>query len=274
MTGLYDLLRAELARDGSRPFVTFYDDATGERVELSVATFDNWVAKTAGLLRDGLSAAPGDRVALLLPAHWQALVWACACWAAGTTAVLAPSGPTPAAGEGPVPAAAAPLSGVEPLAPAAAELVSVGDADVAVTGPDTLDAASAAPDVVVLSLRPLSGRFTGTLPVGALDYADEVPGYPDELRPYVPPNPGSPAIEHGGTVRSHAELVADARDRARGLGLDGGSRVLVPTDDLGTAVRDALAVPLAVGGSAVLVRHEDSARRDARAAAERATPLA
>ena len=92
----YDLLRAELARDGSRPFVTFYDDATGERVELSVATFDNWVAKTAGLLRDGLSAQPGDRVALLLPPHWQALVWACASWAVGTAVLLDPDAATSA----------------------------------------------------------------------------------------------------------------------------------------------------------------------------------
>lgn len=239
MTGLYDLLRAEVARDGSRPLVTFYDDATGERVELSVATFDNWVAKTAGLLRDGLSAAPGDRVALLLPPHWQALVWACACWAAETTAVLEP----------------------------------VGDADVAVAGPDALDAASAAPEVVVLSLRPLGGRFTGTLPPGALDYAVEVPGYPDELKPYAPPEPGAPAIEYRGAVRSHADLLAEARERARQLGLGERSRVLVPADDLGDAVRYALAVPLVLGGSAVLVRREDRSRRDARLEAERVTAV-
>lgn len=267
MTGLYDLLRAELERDGSRPFVTFYDDATGERVELSVTTFDNWVAKTAGLLRDGLSAAPGDRVALLLPAHWQALVWACACWAVGTTAVLASPETTP------LPTDTASVPGPDSLAPAGAALRAVRDADVSVTGPDTLDAASAAPDVVVLSLRPLGGRFTGTLPAGALDYADEVPTYPDELRPYVPPDDGSPAVEHAGAQRSHAELMDDARDRARGLGLGEGSRVLVPTEDLGTAVRDALAVPLALGGSAVLVRHEDRAGRDARLAAERAAAV-
>ena len=42
-----DLLRSALAADPGRPLVTFYDDATGERVELSVATFANWVAKTA-----------------------------------------------------------------------------------------------------------------------------------------------------------------------------------------------------------------------------------
>jgi uncharacterized protein (TIGR03089 family) len=79
----YELLRTELQRDGSRPLLTFYDDATGERVELSVTTFDNWVAKTAGLLRDDLAADSGHRAALQLPPHWQALVWAQACWALG-----------------------------------------------------------------------------------------------------------------------------------------------------------------------------------------------
>jgi len=32
------LLEAQLRADGSRPLVTFYDDATKERVKLSVAT--------------------------------------------------------------------------------------------------------------------------------------------------------------------------------------------------------------------------------------------
>ena len=82
-----DLLRRELAAEPSRPLVTFYDDATGERVELSVKTFDNWVAKTANLLVDGLGVDAGARVALALPLHWQTAVWLYACWAAGLTAL-------------------------------------------------------------------------------------------------------------------------------------------------------------------------------------------
>ena len=50
------LLAEQLRRDPARPLVTFYDDATGERVELSVTTYANWVAKTAGLLQDELDA--------------------------------------------------------------------------------------------------------------------------------------------------------------------------------------------------------------------------
>ena len=47
-------LAGQLRTDAARPLVTFYDDATGERVELSVTTYANWVAKTAGLVQDEL----------------------------------------------------------------------------------------------------------------------------------------------------------------------------------------------------------------------------
>ena len=53
------------------PFLTWYGD---ERVELSYATFGNWVAKTANLLRDGYDVQPSDRVAVKLPPHWQTVV--------------------------------------------------------------------------------------------------------------------------------------------------------------------------------------------------------
>ncbi len=60
-----------LDRDPVGPRITYYDDATGERIELSTVTLANWAAKTANLLRDELGAGPGSRVAVLLPAHWQ-----------------------------------------------------------------------------------------------------------------------------------------------------------------------------------------------------------
>ncbi len=91
-----DLLRSALAADAARPLVTFYDDATGERVELSVATLANWVAKTSNLLQDDLSAEPGDRLALLLPAHWQTAVWLLAC--SSTSVVADLTGPEAASG--------------------------------------------------------------------------------------------------------------------------------------------------------------------------------
>src|SRR5206468_12370426 len=77
------LLAAARQADPASPFLTFYDDGTGERVELSLTTFDNWVAKTANLLQDGLGTEAGERVALLLPPHWLGAVWMLAAWSAG-----------------------------------------------------------------------------------------------------------------------------------------------------------------------------------------------
>ncbi len=236
-----ELLRTAVRHDGARPFITFYDDATGERVELSTTTFDNWVAKTAGFLTVGLSAEPGERVALRLPAHWQALAWAAACWSAGVCVVLGDD----------------------------------DDVEVAVVGPDGVAAAAgSAPEMVGLALRPLGGRFTEPLPPGVTDYAVEVPGYPDRFAPLSPPDDAEPALERAGVVHTLGGLADHARQRAQQLDAGPGGRLLVATDDLGTALVDALLVPLVVGGSAVLVRHEDPAGRSARAATERVTTTA
>lgn len=217
------LLRAALRRDGSRPLLTSYDEGTGERVELSVTTFDNWVAKTAGLLRDGLEMQPGARVALLLPAHWQGLVWAAACWAADCCAVLE-----------------------EPR-----------DAEVVVTGPAGIEAAllTGADEVVALSLLPWGAPFRDPLPADVSDYALEVPAQPDRFVPSGPDEPAEPALDDGTTVRTQGGLVELARDRVISSGLPVGGRVLrqAAALDLGVLL-DLLLVPLVTDGSAVLVR--------------------
>jgi hypothetical protein len=89
-----DLLVGRLRTDPGGPLLTFYDDATGERTELSAATFANWVAKSANLLADELGVGPGNRVALRLPAHWQTVVALHAIWRVGA---LAGTGELPAA---------------------------------------------------------------------------------------------------------------------------------------------------------------------------------
>ena len=60
MTTFAAILEAERRRDGGRPLVTWYDETTGERVELSVATYANWVAKTASLLVEEHDLERGD----------------------------------------------------------------------------------------------------------------------------------------------------------------------------------------------------------------------
>ncbi|MGW1732841.1 TIGR03089 family protein [Streptomyces sp. AM2-3-1] len=218
-----DLLRSALAADPGRPMVTFYDDATGERVELSVATFANWVAKTANLLQGDLAAEPGDRLALLLPAHWQSAVWLLACSSVGVVADVQGD-------------------------PAGADLV--------VTGPDTLDAARACRgERIALALRPLGGRFPQA-PEGFADYAVEVPSQGDRFAPYAPVDPDAPALTVGGLGLTAAQLVARAREDAVELGLTPGSRLLTGrTYDSWDGLSAGLFAPLAAGGSVVLCRH-------------------
>ncbi|MBT2507598.1 TIGR03089 family protein [Streptomyces sp. ISL-98] len=218
-----DLLRSALAADPAQPLVTFYDDATGERVELSVATFANWVAKTANLLQGDLAAAPGDRLALLLPAHWQTAAWLLACSSVG---VVADVGGDPA------------------------------DADLVVSGPDTLEKARACGgERVALALRPLGGRFPQA-PAGFADYAVEVPGQGDRFAPFAPVDPDAPALTVGGTELTAAQLVERARADAAELGLVPGSRLLSGLSyDTWQGLSAGLYAPLAVGGSVVLCRN-------------------
>lgn len=211
--------------------MTFYDDATGERVELSVATFANWVAKTANLLQGDLAAQPGDRLALLLPAHWQSAVWLLACASVG---VVADVGGAPAA------------------------------ADIVVSGPDSLDKARACSgERVALALRPLGGRFPQP-PEGFVDYAVEVPGQGDRFAPFAPVDPEEPALVVAGAELTGAEVVEKARADATDLGLTGpGSRLLsgLPYDTW-RGLSAGLYAPLATGGSVVLCRHLDGLDED------------
>ncbi|MFF1465478.1 TIGR03089 family protein [Streptomyces sp. NPDC058330] len=229
-----DLLRSALAADPARPLVTFYDDATGERVELSVATFANWVAKTANLLQGDLAAEPGDRLALLLPAHWQSAVWLLACSSVGVVVDVQGD-------------------------PAAADLV--------VSGPDTLERARACRgERVALALRPLGGRFPQP-PEGFSDYAVEVPAQGDRFAPFAPVDPDAPALSVDGVGWTAAQLVARARADAAELGLVAGSRLLTGrTYDTWEGLSAGLFAPLAAGASVVLCRNLDRLDENALAA--------
>lgn len=224
-----DLLRSALAADPARPLVTYYDDATGERVELSVATFANWVAKTANLLQDGLCAEPGERVALLLPAHWQTAVWLLACASAGVVADLGATRParttwwparTGSTRAWPAPAPASPCR--SPRWGGASRTAG--------------------------RLPGLRGRGAG-------------PGRP--VHPVRPRRPGLPALavddRAGGRLElTGAALVDRARADAARRGLGPGSRLLSGLAwDRWDGVSAGLYAPLAAGGSVVLCRHPD-----------------
>jgi acyl-CoA synthetase (AMP-forming)/AMP-acid ligase II len=82
-----DLVERQMGRYGDKPFLTWYDDDRGERVELSFRTFENWTAKVANLLVEEVGAGPGDRVATVLGGHWRGAAIALACWRAGACLV-------------------------------------------------------------------------------------------------------------------------------------------------------------------------------------------
>src|SRR4051794_37601642 len=180
-------LSALLRTGPARPLVTFYDDATRERVELSVATYANWVAKTAGLLQDELGLERGATVLVDLPTHWLGAVWLGAAWSLG----LAVSDDRTRAAE--------------------ADLVGCGPGG---GGPHP-GGADEVP-VMALSLRPLGGRFTESLPSGVTDYASVVLGQPDSFVPYDVPQPdddawrGPGAAVRPGAAVSQRTLLGDA----------------------------------------------------------------
>ena len=218
----------------ARPLLTYYDDATGERVELSGVTTGNWAAKAANLLRDECDVEPGTPVAVLLPAHWQTATVLLAAWWCGAEVVADP---------------------------ATAEWVLCDDGRV-----DLALAAEPGGGVVALSLDAFGTGIHG-LPAGVVDFAPEVRLHGDEF--VAEPVPDTAAALAGGTV---AEVLADARARAVELGIARGARVL-STLEWSTldGVADGLLAVLAAGGSLVQCRNADAAALERRAASERAT---
>jgi len=230
------LLRPVLQVDAARPLVTYYDDATGERVEVSGTTLANWAAKTANLLRDELGVSPGDRVAVLLPAHWQSVAVHLAVWWCGAVVVVD-----------------APRSGVH-------------DAAVALCTPDRLGQAEAAPEVAVLSMDAF-GRGVDDLPVGVTDYATAVRVHGDAFAPVALPGT-APALEE----RTVAEVLAAAQDSAAAQGFTPQDRVLSTSKwDTPAQLVDGLLAVLAAGASLVQVAHADSSRLTHRVETEKVT---
>ena len=230
--GFAAYLAAGFGREPSKPYLTWYDDATGERVELSYATFANWIWKSANYLRDGLDVQPGDEVGVLLRTHWQTVAIWYAAWAAGAVVV---------------PLTSDILAGASPVAVFAQE-----DALMAVV------AAGIAPGAVVgLALRPMAGRLTAAY-AGVEDYAVEVPGYGAH---FTPAAPGSSALPS----RSVAQVLGGAAAAAAVLALQPGDRVLCTEEivDQDAFVGTALAV-FHAGAGLVLSPRPDEARLERR----------
>lgn len=238
--------RARAASNAARPFLTFHDEATGERVELSYATFGNWLAKTANLVQDDLLPEPGDRIAVSAPPHWLTAVWAVAPLLAGV--VVDPWG--------------------EPKS-----------AHTAVSGPDeeTLAAARECPgERLALSLLPL-GRPFQDVPEGFRDYSAEVRGFGDRFAAFDPPRAETEALVVDGRTLTHAELIeaATTPNGARTEApLTSADRLLVDARRdrfTGAELVDWLFAPLVAGAAVVVVRGAGPERLGRIAEMERTT---
>lgn len=239
------LARDAAARGGQRPFVTFYDDATGERTELGHATLHNWVSKTANLLAGELDLGPGGTLAVRLATHWTTLVVLLAAWRCGVLVRRDGGAGAPAPGAG-----------------------------VLVLGEDRAGEVTVPERTVVVGAG-LGGRLLGD-GRGALGFAEEVLACDDEF--------DDPAVDHDApalddpppagagaerTVLSHGDLLDLARATVEALGLRAGRRLLVtyPLETLeGVAV---VLAALAADASVVLVARADAGAQAERVAGER-----
>jgi uncharacterized protein (TIGR03089 family) len=227
------ILDPMLRADPVGPRITYYDDATGERIELSAVTLANWAAKTGNLLRDELGAGPASGVAILLPAHWQTAAVLFGVWWIGAEAVLEAGGP----------------------------------ADLALCTAERLDEADSTVrggEVAVLSLDPF-GRPAPDLPIGVTDYATAVRVHGDQIVPERHPGPALAG-------RSVDEILAGCESSAAARELTGSDRVLSSASWTrpGELVDGLLSI-LAVGASLVQVANPDPSILQRRIETEKVT---
>jgi uncharacterized protein (TIGR03089 family) len=148
-----------LARDPSRPFVTYYDEASGERSELSAKSLANWVAKTHHLLGDELGLGVGDTALVAVPAHWISVPVLLGCLTAGLA------------------------------------LVPEGDADVGFVGEASLSGAAGIPDVYAVATASAAVGFRGAEPAGTTDYVGAVRPQADVWAGvHMPAGPDDPCL--------------------------------------------------------------------------------
>ena len=231
MTTFAHVLTGLLRTDPGRPLVTYYDHASGERVELSVTTYANWVAKTASLLVEEHDLERGQGLHVDLPTHWLGPVFLGAAWTVGLVVTT----------------------------PDAADAVVCGPDGLATWGPRAADL-----PVLACSLRPMGVRFADPLPAGVHDVGVDVWSQPDAFAAWDPPGDDDLAVP--GTTQD--ELWSTA---AAGSLLTDGGRLLTEANPASPPGIATFVEPLARGGSLVLVSHADPGRLEATYAAERAT---
>ncbi|MEV7984585.1 TIGR03089 family protein [Micromonospora sp. NPDC085948] len=243
---------AELAAqpaDAEQPLLSYRDEATGERVDLTAQQVGVWAARSASLLRDGCGLGPGSRVAVLLPPHWRTAAVLLGAWASGLAVSFRPR-------------ATAGLPVLEPGGdrPFDAVLVTPQRQD------DWLEDVPDAPHRYLVGTGP--GRLAD-VPLGWLDWSAEVLRHGEATPEHTAIRPSDPATADGTT---YGQWGAIAQEYAKMLGLRAGDRLLVDAAEHEEPLKWLLA-PLSAGASVVISANLYPARRDAVAAAERATRI-
>lgn len=229
------ILDPMLRADPVGPRITYYDDASGERIELSAVTLANWAAKTGNLLREELGAEASSRVAVLLPAHWQTAAVLLGVWWIGAEVVL---------------------DGAAEVALCTA--ARMADADTMV------GAGTGVGEVAVLSLDPF-GRPADDLPFGVTDYATAVRVHGDQIIPERLPGPALAG-------RSVDEVLSACAQSAQARGLSAADRVLSTATWAGPdELVDGLLSILVVGASLVQVANADPQLLSRRVETEKVT---
>ena len=228
------ILDPMLRADPVGPRITYYDDGTGERIELSAVTLANWAAKTGNLLRDEMGGGPDSRVAVLLPAHWQSAAVLFGAWWIGADVVM---------------------DGRKDVV-----------ADIALCTAERLDEAdgTGATEVAVLSLDAF-GRPAADLPIGVIDYATAVRVHGDQIVAEQRPGPALAG-------RSVEQVLDACQNVAAAKALTPDDRVLsMASWEIGRRRDRRLVEGLAVGGSLVYVANPDPAALSRRMQTEKVT---
>jgi uncharacterized protein (TIGR03089 family) len=237
------LLAQRLQHDPGQPLVTAYDETTGERTELSVTTYANWVNKTANLLTDELGLDPGDTLLIDLPPHWLVPVFLGAAWSAGLSV-------TDDRGAG---------------------------HDVAVCGPESIGEHDDAEHVLACSMLPFAVRFSDPVPGEVLDFGLLWPGQSDVFVAVTPPSPDTVAWVSSERPRTHADLLEEAAftqhegTQHEGTQHEAEVRLLTDMHPAAQAGVPVFLAPMVHGGSVVLLRHPAESTWTARREDERAT---
>lgn len=228
------LLADATRRLGHAPLLTYYDDTTGERTELSYATFDNWVSKTANFFVEEFDAAPATRMALGAAESWLGAVAVVAAWRIGAVVVAGHDD--------------------------RADIVVAAEAD-ADTWAD-VDWVRSHPRLVVVGSG-FGGRVTVDLP--GLSLGEEALAFADD---YDDPDVTAAAVAVDLDSRmTHGEVIdVAAANAVAGVRLLSAARL-----DTVQAVIDTLALPLVAGGSVVWCPRSAGSELSSRATTEQAT---